>query len=118
MPARAGLGLVLAALALAVAGCADNKRVTLHGTVTYQGQPLQAGIVKIYGPGDHPSMAYVRDGAFRITDVTPGEIQVTVEADPSGGKRAALPKKYADRSTSGLSFQITPASRDLTIKLD
>ncbi len=116
--ARAGLGLVMAALGLAVVGCASNQRITLHGSVTYQGQPLSAGIVKIYGPGDHSSMAYVRDGAFRITDVTPGEIQVTVESDPSEGKRTALPKKYADRNTSGLSFQITPSSRDLKITLE
>jgi hypothetical protein len=118
VPARAGLGLLMTALVLAAAGCANNQRVTLHGTVTYQGQPLQAAIVKIYGPGDHSSMAYIRDGSFHITDVTPGEIQVTVESDPSGGKRTALPKKYADRNTSGLSFQITPGSRDLKINLE
>lgn len=116
--ARAGLSLMVAVLWLVGSGCAGNQRVTLHGSVTYQGQPLQAGIVKIYGPGDRSSMAYIRDGSFHITDVTPGEIQVTVESDPSGGKRTALPKKYADRNTSGLSFQITAASRDLKINLE
>ncbi len=116
--ARTGLGLLMLALALAGAGCSKSQRLTLHGSVSYKGQPVEAGIVKIYGPGDHLEMAYIRDGTFRMTDVTPGDIQVTVESDPSGGKRTVIPKKYADRTTSGLSFTITPATRDLPIHLD
>lgn len=114
--ARTSLGLVM--LALAVTGCSNHQRLTIQGSVSYKGQPVEAGIVKIYGPGDHLEMAYIRDGTFRITDVTPGAIQVTVEPDPSGGKRTTIPTKYADRNTSGLSFTITSATRDLPINLD
>lgn len=116
--ARAALGFLILPLLLTGAGCSDNQRLTINGSVSYKSQPLQAGIVKFYGPGDHLEMAYIRDGVFTITDVTPGEIKVTVEPDPSRGKSAPIPKKYADRKTSGLDFTITPKTKELPIKLE
>lgn len=116
--ARTALGFLVLALVLAGAGCSDNKRLTIQGSVSHKGQPVPAGIVKFHGPGDRLAMAYLRDGAFRITDVTPGEVKVTVEPDPSKGKPAAIPKKYSDLKTSSLVFTITPATRELPIELE
>jgi hypothetical protein len=116
--ARTAAGILALALVLAGAGCSGDKRLTVHGSVSYQGQPVPAGVVKFYGPGDHLMMAYLRDGTFRITDVTPGEVKVTVEPDPSGGKAARIPKKYADPKTSDLVFTITPKTRELPITLE
>jgi hypothetical protein len=113
-----GIGLMLLLVALAGAGCSSKERITLHGSVSYKGQPVQAGIVKFYGPGDHSSMAYIRNGTFRITDIPPGQVQVTVEPESSGGEGNAIPPKYADPKTSGLSFNITSGTRDLPINLD
>src|SRR6516165_6621450 len=93
--ARSTLTFLILALVLAGAGCSDSKRLTINGSVSYKGQPLGAGIVKIYGPGDHLQMAYVRSGTFTITDITPGDVKVTVEPDPSQGKSASIPKKYS-----------------------
>jgi hypothetical protein len=116
---RAACGWLALAAALALAGCSGDQRLAITGSVSFKDQPVRAAIVKIYGPGDHLEMAYVRDGTFRITDVTPGEVQVTVEPDPSQGKSAQqIPKKYADRKTSGLVFTITSGTRTLPIKLE
>jgi hypothetical protein len=104
-------------LLFAGSGC-SGRRLTIHGSVSYQAQPVPAGIVKFFGPGDRLAMAYIRDGNFRVTDLTPGEVKVTVEPDPSEGKRTAIPKKYADVNTSQLVFTITSSTRELPIELE
>jgi hypothetical protein len=114
---RTAPGFLFLALVLAGAGCSDNQRLRIKGSVSYQGQPVKAGMVKIHGPADHLEMGYLRDGTFTITDVTPGEVTVTVEPDPSAGQSAAIPKNYADPKTSGLVFTITSSTRELPIEL-
>jgi hypothetical protein len=118
MAVRVVAWLVVVSLVMTVNGCADNKGLTIHGTVSYQKQPVAAGILKIHGPGDRLEMAYIRNGSFRITDVIPGEIRVTVEPDSSAGKTVAVPKKYSDVKTSGLVFMITATTRELPIALE
>jgi hypothetical protein len=115
---RTAPGFLFLALVLANAGCSDNQRLTIKGSVSYQGQPVKTGIVKIYGPGDRLAMAYLRDGTFHITEVTPGEIKVTVEPDSSEGQAVAIPKKYADPKTTNLVFTITSSMRELPIELN
>jgi hypothetical protein len=113
--------LALLVLALAGAGCSDNRRLAITGTVELQGTRLTAGIVKFHGPGDHLSMTYLQpDGTFTITDVPPGEVKVTVEPAPAGGgiKPVAVPPRYRDLKSSGLVYTITPSTRKLEIKLD
>lgn len=126
-PVRAASGLLLLSLILCGAGCSDNKPVTANGSVSYRGEPVPAAIVKFYGSGDHSAMAYVRDGAFIVTDLPPGEVKATVEPDDSqrkgagvaqGGKSVVIPRKYADPKTSGLVFTITRKTRELAINLD
>jgi hypothetical protein len=114
---RIAPGVLFFGLMLAGTGCSDNRQITIKGSVSYQEQPVKSGIVKIYGPGDHLAMAYVRDGTFHMTGVTPGEIKVTVEPDASEGKSVAIPKKYADPKTTDLVFTITSSTRDLPIEL-
>jgi hypothetical protein len=117
---RAVWGLLIPVLIITSAGCSDNKLLTIQGSVSYKGQPLSAGIVKFYGPGDSTSMAYVRDGDFIVTDLPPGEYKVSVEPDTSakGGKPLKIPSKYADPNTSGFVFPITGKNRELSINLD
>ncbi len=123
---RAVSSLVVLALIGVAAGCSDNKPLTINGSLSYKGEPVPAGIVKFYGPADQSSMAYVRDGTFVVTDLSPGEFKVTVELDGSsvkeggakGGRPVAIPQKYADLKTSGLVYTITPKTRDLPINLD
>jgi hypothetical protein len=130
--ARAGLGL-LALAALLAGGCTPRKNFTLKGSVSYQGKPVPAGIVKFYGPGDRLSVAYVQpDGTFEITDLVPGPVKVAVEEDPGARMKASMgtppaggavqhvsiPPRYWDEKTSGLEFTIDARTKDLPIKLE
>jgi hypothetical protein len=124
---------LLAVALLAVAGCSGGgiRKVTVHGTVTYQGQPLQAGLLKFSGPeGAYAAGRIQADGKYIITDVLPGETKVGVLQTPQGAGSssnaaaasrsstpAALPEKYRDPSTSGLTYTITPDTTELDIAI-
>jgi hypothetical protein len=127
------LGLVAVAV-VAVAGCSDKgvKKVTVRGTISYKGQPLQSGILKFVGPAGSYSAAVIQpDGTFIITDVVPGEVKVGVMEAPQGsgsssGERAssgpksspvALPEKYREPETSGVKYTITPETKELAIEI-
>ncbi|HEX4613775.1 MAG TPA: hypothetical protein VH092_36680 [Urbifossiella sp.] len=121
-----------AVLAFAV-GCSGGgtKKIVVRGTVTYNGQPLDSGMLQLAGPnGAYAAAAIKADGTYEITDVTPGETKVAVQETPrnsgssSGGKHQPLPKeppkipaKFRDVKTSGVTVTITPSTSDLPIEL-
>jgi len=119
---------------IAVSGCSKGiKKVTVSGTVSYKGQPLQSGILKFIGPeGAYSAAAIQPDGTFIITDVVPGEVKVGIMEAPGGTgsssspddkkaaprpKPASLPEKYREPETSGLKYTITPETKELTIDI-
>lgn len=122
------------ALGAALVGCSQGvKKITVNGTVTYKGQPLESGILQFVGPDGAYSAAVVQPGGkFIMTDVVPGEIKVGVQSSPSGSGSsdpkaasapkgptpATLPEKYRTPETSGLKYTITPDTQDIQIKLD
>jgi hypothetical protein len=129
------LGLVTVAV-MAVTGCSGQgvKKMTVHGTVSYKGEPLHSGHLKFIGPGDASAGAVIHsDGTFTMTDVVPGEVKVCVVDTPlsSGGptvdgKKApsepktpplSLPEKYRDPEKSGLQYTITPDTKELAIDI-
>jgi hypothetical protein len=123
------LGLVAVAVVV-VAGCDKGvKKVTVHGTISYNGQPLRSGMLMFSGPGGSPSGATIHsDGTFTITDVVPGEVIIYVKEAPqgSGGPGASnepkpppvsLPDKYHDPEKSGLKYTITPDTKELPIEI-
>lgn len=126
-------GLV-AVIAVAVAGCSKGvKKVTVHGTVSYKGQPLQSGVLQFVGPeGAYSAGAIQSDGTYIVTDVVPGEVKVAVAEAPqgSGGPSAdekksagpkkppvSLPDKFHDPEKSGMKYTITPDTKELPIEL-
>jgi hypothetical protein len=127
--------LVLAWFLLGTGCSSQNKPLTINGSVSSQGQPVPAGIVRFHGPGDHLAMADLQpDGTFIITDVVPGEVKVTIEEDARAQKRLAMqgqpgaagtprarpvpiPRKYQDEATSDLVFNISPDMKKLEINL-
>ncbi len=121
--------LVLAAVALVASGCFAGgvKKVTVHGTISYQGQPLRSGLLGFSGPEGAYSAGSIRpDGTFTVTDVVPGEVKVAVLEAPRGSKVGAsnqqdpsgfLPPQYRDPETSGLRYTITPQTRELPIEI-
>src|SRR5262249_36260291 len=122
---------LLTVAVVAVAGCTGKgvKKVTVRGTVSYNGQPLRSGILKFVGPdGSYSAASIQTDGTYIITDVVPGEVKVGVTEAPqgSGGPSAtderkpqpfSLPAKYQDPETSGLKYTITADTKELSIEI-
>jgi hypothetical protein len=120
------------AILLAGSGCADKgiKKITLKGTVTYDGKPVTSGLLKIIGPGGNYSAASIQEtGQYEVTEVVPGELKIGVMETPQGsgssggGGGAAkvtplnLPEKFRDPETSGVKYTITEGTRELNIEL-
>jgi hypothetical protein len=114
-----------AVLLLAVVGCANKKKVTIHGTISYKRQPLHSGILSFSGPeGAYTTAAIQPDGTFIITDVVPGEVKVGVMEAPKGSQESgtdkppvALPEKYHSPDTSELKYTITSSTKELPIEI-
>jgi hypothetical protein len=122
--ACAGLSLVAA-----LTGCSDGrpKRVPVSGQVLIDGKPLTQGSVRFVPEGGRPSTARLDDQgrfALRCFDGVDGAIPGKHRVSVTGNKVLSeskiqwfAPKKYADFRTSGLEFDITEPTDDLTINL-
>jgi hypothetical protein len=123
--------LLAAALTL-FAGCGkpDKKMVTVTGTVTYNGQQLKTGIIKFVAPnGDFATAAIGPDGEFTITDVVPGEQKVGYVGGPMNvgssegttnapaAKPIAVPAKFGDPQTSGVTVTVPENGGAVTVEL-
>jgi hypothetical protein len=123
-----------AALVAAVAvGCGgqDGRVREVRGTVSYKGEPLQSGTVRVVGANNEVAFAAVQtDGSYILTDVPPGEVKIGVQqgneprsvGDSSGRKAekagrvpVALPKKFHDPETSGVTHVIAHGTTKLDI---
>jgi hypothetical protein len=126
--------LVALPAALFLVGCSSGKKsFTLKGAVSYQGKPLNSGVVRLHMAESRMAMAMIQpDGSFEATDVFPGEATATVEeikkiqrvgpfGRKAGQKSSAppvpIPAKYKEVDTSGLVFTLAPG-RPLEIKLE
>ncbi len=125
-------GLLIACLA---SGCSKGgvKKLTVPGTVTYKGEPLRSGILRVVGPnGSFATTPIHADGTFTLTDVMPGEVQVGITEEPprssassdsKGGKSGpalkpvAIPAAYQNPESSGLKYTIGEDTRSLDIEL-
>jgi hypothetical protein len=115
------------------AGCAEKgvKKITLKGTVTYEGKPLTSGLLQIIGPDNNFSAASIQEtGGYEITEVVPGELMIGVMETPHGSGSSSggnsdtpkvsarnLPEKFRDPKTSGVKYTITEQTRVLDIEL-
>ena len=123
---------LLAAAMTLFAGCGKptKKVVTVTGTVTYNGHQLKSGIVKFLAPnGDFAMAAIGPDGQFTMTDVVPGEQKVAYVGGPMGSgssdgsrtapaeKAVAVPAKFGDPQTSGVTVTVPDAGGAVTVEL-
>jgi len=127
--------ILLAATLTLVAGCGGKpakKMVNVTGTVSYQGQQLQTGVVKFLAPnGDFATAAIRPDGTFLMTDVVPGEQKVAYvggpmnvgSSDKGAGKNTPTPKavtvpaKFGDPQTSGVTVTVPEAGGEVPVEL-
>jgi hypothetical protein len=119
----------LAILMLAVMGCGDGRpaRVPVSGTVLIDGHPLKHGEVRFIPDGARMSEGVLDEngrfvlGCFEKEDgAVLGQHAVVVEAAEglnSYTTRWHAPKKYADRSQSGLSQSISEPTSSVMIEL-
>ena len=124
--------LLAVALTL-LAGCAGKptkKVVTVTGTVTYNGHQVKSGIVKFEAPnGDFAIGTIGPDGKFTMTDVVPGVQKVAYQGAPmsvgsSDGSKAApaekpvaVPQKFGDFQTSGVTVTVTDSGGEVKVEL-
>ena len=112
-----------------LAGCGDGRpeRVAVSGKVLIDGQPLVFGNIKFVPTGARPSAGKLDEGGRFTMTCYDGEDGVVV-----GKHRVAIsavqilnetkvkwfaPKKYSDFRTSGLEFDLTEPTDDLTINI-
>lgn len=118
------LGLSLALLSL-IAGCGKEetgpKRVTLAGTVTLDGQPLEGADIVFFNDKDEVGMITGTGGKYNIPiGAIPGDYKVTVsklegmEQVPEGVAMApsadanpeTLPDQFSNRALTKLTFKV------------
>ncbi len=122
-------GVLVACLA---AGCSKGgvKKLTVTGTVSYKGERLTSGILRVVGTDGAFATARVgADGTFTLTDVVPGEVRIGIteapqrssSSDGKGGPAAKppvkLPAKYQDPDKSDLKYTIEDNKKSLDIEL-
>jgi len=118
-----------ASLLIVLTGCGDGRpaRVAVSGRVLIDGEPLTLGIVQFVPEGARPSAGKIgQEGHFTLTcydgddGIVPGTHRVMISAKEMISESQAkwlAPPKYADFRKSGLSFEITEPTDDLTIEL-
>ncbi len=126
------------ALSLAVAGCGSSEPLgTISGTVTHNGQPVEAGIVSFYNTetGKVGQAELQPGGTYEIDTVKgglePGQYQVAImpptetTTDSSTGEVthetqevSNIPKKYRDVRTSELSAQVEDGNNNFDFALE
>jgi hemoglobin len=94
---------------------------TVSGKVTYKGKPLPAGTVAFHSKdGKAISTKLSEDGTYAAEKVPAGEYNLAVETDSAKGspKYVAIPAKYADPKTSGLTYTVKKGKQQFDIALE
>jgi hypothetical protein len=115
------IALGMCALVAAAIGCSKEKtdpnRATVSGTVTFSGQPLPAGSVSIESPQlGIATSAQIQDGQYATDRAPTGNVVVGISTSSvkygNPPKYVAIPEKYADSGTSGLTVEIKPGANE------
>jgi len=132
---------LLLPLVLALAGCGKGQ-ATVSGKVAFNGQPLPSGTVAFLGEDGRAYTGVIgADGTYTLEKVSPGPMKISVQTPPppSGKpvvqpppgassmpgmdmrnrevKTVAIPRKYEDPNTSGLTYTVTSGSQTHDIEL-
>lgn len=122
------------------AGCGGGT-ADVSGKVEFKGKPVTAGTVTVAGPDGVPVSAGIRsDGTYSVSGVAPGAAKVGVAVPRAGTPRRgdaareggrggaaekapppptpeAVPTKYGDPNSSGLTTELSVGSNTYNIEL-
>ncbi len=135
---RIAFGVALMS-ALAATGCGSSGPTMgrVSGTVTYRGKPLEKGTVTfISTDGERPNAigsiaagsytlqtAETGDGAvvgeykIAVSDINPEAYNTELPGVPAKVPKSAIPKKYLNADTSGLTFKVESGSQTKDVEL-
>src|SRR5262249_27925064 len=119
---------VAALLPMTVAGC-SRPTGTVSGQVTFQKQPVPAGIVTILHANGTMMRGSIQEGSYSIAKVPAGPCTVLVASFPLSrsmgggapsdkpGKALPIPPRYSDPKQSDLHHEVTVGSQTYDIDL-
>ncbi|TWU25018.1 hypothetical protein Pla52o_13150 [Novipirellula galeiformis] len=126
--------IVLAGVLPWVGGCensADYPTGTIQGRISYEGQPLQQGVVTFYsselgvgiseevqGDGQYATQTPIRTGSYVVT-VLPPEVPPTMDEVPAANTTPVkdIPETYRDPAKSGLKLEVTEGENSFDIEM-
>lgn len=124
---RAGISLGMTVVVVALAGCGNSGVGDVSGTVTLDGVPLSDGTVTFEDPSRGIGQsAPVKAGAYQMASALKvGEYKVAVQppsaASPMASRgaapAAAVPSKYSQPVTSGLTATVKAGTNKADFKL-
>jgi hypothetical protein len=127
--------LVCGFVAACFSGCSNAPGAEVTGLVRFQGTPLSGGRITFYHPnkpGRNVSANIQPDGSYRIREVPPGRVKVTVVALPARKKVPGanprlgpkspppplIPLKYTDPDTTDLVCSVSGSHQTFDIDLN
>lgn len=78
--------VAIVVVTLVLCGCRRSAPTVVTGTVTYKGQSIEKGHVTFYpvdGGTETTLGAEIKDGAYKLTDIKPGQRRVLVTTAPN-----------------------------------
>ena len=120
--------VVLSLALVSIVGCSDGRpaRVNVSGRVTIDGKPLTLGSVKFVPEGARPSSGSINsEGQFNLScyedddGVVTGLHRIQVSSYEVMGEKVNrhAPIKYANYTTSGITFEVMAPTDSLVIEL-
>jgi hypothetical protein len=116
---RRVLDEIRATLPAAKTAAAQDEKAQVSGRVTFEGRPVAGGyfVTLVGADGKKFSSAIQKDGSFSFkTAIAPGVYRVAIEPIPSASA-AALPKRFASESASGISVSVQAGKSRLELNL-
>lgn len=120
------MSVVCAVMTSSLIGCGGGTdgRISVSGTVTLDGEPLQSGSIIFYQGAGSAGVGTIENGSFTVSEaggsegvqpgsykvaiesweVTPGDVNDQGEIVAAGKSR--IPKKYNSAKTSGLTIDV------------
>jgi hypothetical protein len=97
------LGFLLVLLLVTLVGCQQREKqlyANVKGTVTFNGKPIDKGLITFAVPGSPPAIMYIVDGKFSGQALV-GTNHIVVSAKKKTGTQAAKLDKHAQTQIEG-----------------